>query len=97
MLGAIRKPSPLIRQLGGRTRLPCAVLPPSNASMTTLAADDDTCFSPVYTNAVSQTVLLHLQENRSDWLEQQGLDRGLHFNANGTFCLQFPAREGRIW
>lgn len=56
---------------------------------------------PVYVHIVSKTVLQHLQDRRSDWLIANGLDRGLHVNANGTFVLKFPSRpgvdSGRIW
>jgi hypothetical protein len=57
---------------------------------------------PVYMHHVSQTVLAHLQQNHSDWIIENGLDRGLHINSNGTFVLQYPPTHynvdpGRIW
>jgi hypothetical protein len=58
-------------------------------------------FYPVYVHHVSKIALEHLQENRSDWLTEKGLDRGLHINPNGTFIMSFPAKKGfdsgRIW
>eukprot|EP00522_Entomoneis_paludosa_P008562 CAMPEP_0172439480 /NCGR_PEP_ID=MMETSP1065-20121228/457_1 /TAXON_ID=265537 /ORGANISM="Amphiprora paludosa, Strain CCMP125" /LENGTH=198 /DNA_ID=CAMNT_0013188167 /DNA_START=25 /DNA_END=621 /DNA_ORIENTATION=+ len=59
-------------------------------------------FFPVYVHQVSKSVLEHLQNSRSNWIRQEGLERGLHINANGTFVLQFPATQngfdsGRIW
>ena len=58
-------------------------------------------FTPVYVHHVSKLVLEHLQQNRSEWLLEKGLDRGLQINKNGTFVLSFPARKGfvsgRIW
>jgi hypothetical protein len=42
-----------------------------------------------------------MQEKRSDWLMEKGLDRGLHINPDGTFSMSFPAEKGfdfgRIW
>ena len=57
---------------------------------------------PVYVHHVSQTVLRHLQDNRSEWLMAHKLDQGLRLNRNGTFLLHFPCRSkgldaGRIW
>jgi hypothetical protein len=57
---------------------------------------------PVYVHQVSKTVLQHLQDRRSEWLVANGLDKGLHVNANGTFVLKFPPSRpgmdsGRIW
>jgi hypothetical protein len=40
--------------------------------------------------------LEHLQDNRSDWLVERGLDRNLKIRSNGTFLLNFP-EYGRIW
>jgi hypothetical protein len=58
-------------------------------------------FFPVYVHHVSKVALQHLQESRSQWLLETGLDRGLHVNSNGTFVINFPARKGfdagRIW
>jgi hypothetical protein len=58
-------------------------------------------FHHVYVHHVSKTVLKHLQENQSQWLVEQGLDRCLMVNSNGTFVLQFPSQPGcdagRIW
>jgi hypothetical protein len=58
-------------------------------------------FTATYVHRVSKTVLEHLQDSRSDWLQDQGLHRGLRINANGTFVLHFPAKRGydagRIW
>lgn len=58
-------------------------------------------FSPVYVHHVSKIALEHMQEKRADWLVEQGLDRGLHINPNGTFMMSFPARKGfdsgRLW
>jgi hypothetical protein len=56
---------------------------------------------PVYIHHVSKIALQHLQDTKSEWLAEQGLDRGLHVNANGTFTLNFPTRKGfdagKIW
>lgn len=58
-------------------------------------------FFPVYVHHVSKIALEHLQRNRSDWVQSQGLESGLHINPNGTFVLSFPAKKGydagRIW
>ena len=58
-------------------------------------------FYPVYVHNVSRMVLEHLQENRSEWVQDTGLDRRLNINPNGTFSMSFPARKGfdsgRIW
>ena len=58
-------------------------------------------FFPVYVHHVSKIVLEHLQLNRSDWVNSQGLNTRLHINPNGTFVLSFPAKKGydtgRIW
>jgi len=58
-------------------------------------------FLPVYVHHVSKIALDHMQRHRSGWLMEQGLDKGLHINPNGTFILSFPARKGfdagRIW
>lgn len=58
----------------------------------------------VYTHYVSKIVLQHLQDARAGWLVEQGLDRGLQINSNGTFVLHFPsncssgsADGGKIW
>ena len=56
----------------------------------------------VYVHHVTKVVLQHLQETKGDWLVQQGLDRGLRLNSNGTAVLQFPSKKngfdsGRIW
>lgn len=57
--------------------------------------------SPVYVHPVSKVVLQHLQDQRSGWLETQGLHRGLQLKINGTFLLQFPGPKGtdsgKIW
>ena len=47
-------------------------------------------FFPVYVHHVSKIVLEHLQESRADWLLENGLDRGLYINPNGTFAMHFP-------
>lgn len=57
---------------------------------------------PVYVHHLSKICLQHLQDNRSEWLEQSGLSRGLQLNKDGTFTLHFPrthkqADSGRIW
>jgi len=59
-------------------------------------------FHPVYVHRVSKAVLSHLQEAHSGWLAENGLDRGLRLNKNGTFVLNFQSRRkgfdaGRIW
>ena len=56
----------------------------------------------VYVHHVTKVVLQHLQENKADWLVEQGLDRGLRLNGNGTAVLHFPSKKkgfdsGRIW
>ena len=55
----------------------------------------------VYVHHLTKVVLQHLQETKADWLVQQGLDRGLRLNSNGTAVLQFPPKRGfesgRIW
>ena len=101
--------------LGGRTTtLPP---PPTTTTTThvrfrttDLDAQDDTyrprqrpadLIHPVYVHHVSKITLEYLQNHRSDWLVQKGLDRGLRIHPNGTFVLNFPARKGydsgRIW
>ncbi|CAB9510599.1 DIS3 mitotic control homolog [Seminavis robusta] len=63
-------------------------------------SSDDRIF-PVYVHHVSKVVLKHLQDSRSNWLVEQGLDKGLHVNSNGTFMLTFPPTEkgsgGKLW
>lgn len=55
----------------------------------------------VYVHHVTKVVLQHLQETKADWLVEQGLERGLRLNSNGTAVLQFPPKmgmdSGRIW
>ena len=62
--------------------------------------EEDKIF-PVYIHHVSKIVLQHLQDAQGEWLTRQGLDRGLHIKSNGTFLLNFPARQGydagKIW
>jgi hypothetical protein len=75
-----------------------------------LAPTLGTNFCPVYMHHVSQTVLAHLQQHYSGWLQENGLDSGLLLNSNGTFVLQYPVLTetsatssptsvdtGRIW
>lgn len=47
---------------------------------------------------------MYLQNERFEWVEQQGLDSGLRLNPDGTFVLHFPSGSdettidnGRIW
>ena len=47
---------------------------------------------------------MYLQNERFEWVEQQGLDSGLRLNPDGTFVLHFPSGtdettidNGRIW
>jgi hypothetical protein len=72
-----------------------------SSSTQPVTEDNHPRFYPAYVHHVSKTVLEHLQGARSDWLTEQGLDRGLRLNSNGTFVLQFPAKRGfdsgRIW
>jgi hypothetical protein len=71
------------------------------ASSSAAISEQDHRFYPVYVHHVSKTALRYLQDARATWLVEQGLDRGLRLNANGTFVLQFPSRRGhdsgRIW
>mmetsp|Transcript_2725 Transcript_2725/g.4047 ORF Transcript_2725/g.4047 Transcript_2725/m.4047 type:complete len:145 (+) Transcript_2725:86-520(+) len=46
-----------------------------------------------YVHPLSQLVLEHLQKERSEWVEQNGLDRGLKVNEDGTFQIKFPSYE----
>ena len=53
-----------------------------------------------YVHPLSQLVLEHLQTTRSDWVERNGLDRGLELQSDGTFILKFPSYDedrARIW
>lgn len=72
----------------------------TSTSSSETAAEEERIF-PVYMHHVSKIVLQHLQDAQSDWLVQQGLDRGLHVKSNGTFLLHFPARQGhdagKLW
>ena len=43
-----------------------------------------------YIHPLSQLVLQHLQNARGDWVQAQGLDRGLSIHKDGTFALKFP-------
>jgi hypothetical protein len=58
-------------------------------------------FFPVYVHHVSKVTLEYLQNGKSDWLIEKGLDRGLQINSNGTFVLNFPSKKGfdagKIW
>lgn len=59
-------------------------------------------FYPVYVHHLSKVCLEHLQTSQSEWLEREGLSRGLEINRDGTFTLHFPRRDdgvdsGRIW
>jgi len=44
-----------------------------------------------YVHPLSQIVLEHLQCQRSDWIQQQGLERGLDIHRDGTFTITFPS------
>jgi len=66
------------------------------------AAETEPRFYPVYVHHLSKVCLEHLQNSRSDWLEKEGLARGLQLNNDGTFTLHFPRTNeggdnGRIW
>jgi hypothetical protein len=66
------------------------------------AETDNPRFYPVYVHHLSKVCLEHLQNTRADWLEQEGLSRGLSINNDGTFVLNFPPTDdnidnGRIW
>lgn len=53
-----------------------------------------------YVHPLSQLVLEHLQTTRADWIEKNGLDKGLNLQRDGTFVLKFPSfdkDEARIW
>lgn len=53
-----------------------------------------------YVHPLSQFVLQHLQQSRSDWVVKNGLDRGLTLQRDGTFELVFPSfpqDRARIW
>jgi hypothetical protein len=53
-----------------------------------------------YVHPLSQLVLQHLQNARGDWVHQQGLDKGLSIQPNGTFVLKFPSYDkdkASIW
>ena len=71
------------------------------ASAGSLEEPSDSPLRTVYVHHVTKVVLQHLQETKSDWLVQQGLDTGLRLNSNGTAVLRFPPRKGfgsdRIW
>lgn len=74
----------------------------SFATENTQQSDDrDRMINPVYIHHVSKIALQHLQDSRYEWLQQQGLDKGLRIKSDGTFVLEFPARKGfdagRIW
>ena len=66
------------------------------------AETDNPRFYPVYVHHLSKVCLEHMQNTRADWLEQEGLSRGLSINSDGTFVLNFPRTNdnvdnGRIW
>jgi len=49
-----------------------------------------------YVHPLSQIILEHLQQSRSDWVSQVGLDKGgLTLHKDGTFVLKFPTSGGR--
>jgi hypothetical protein len=91
--------------------LPGSTMNSTTTTATTATADNETAgdeqqlkqfqFTATYVHRVSKTVLEHLQDSRSDWVQEQGLHRGLRINSNGTFVLHFPAKRGfdagRIW
>ena len=74
---------------------------PSSSTLTAATDEQPDPVHTVYVHHVTKVVSQHLQEAKADWLVQQGLDRGLRLNANGTAVLQFPSRNGfdsgRIW
>lgn len=74
----------------------------ARALSTQNAASTDSRFYPIYVHHLSKVCLEHLQDSRSEWLEQEGLSRGLQLNNDGTFTLHFPRTDdqvdnGRIW
>mmetsp|Transcript_19137 Transcript_19137/g.28874 ORF Transcript_19137/g.28874 Transcript_19137/m.28874 type:complete len:155 (+) Transcript_19137:176-640(+) len=53
-----------------------------------------------YVHPLSQLVLEHLQKERSDWVETNGLHRGLKVHKDGTFQIKFPSYDtdmSSIW
>lgn len=53
-----------------------------------------------YVHPLSQIVLEHLQNDKSDWIIRMGLDRGLTFHRDGTFVIKFPSYNedrSKIW
>lgn len=53
-----------------------------------------------YVHPLSQLVLEHLQNSRSDWVIGNGLDAGLKVFRDGTFLIRFPTYyqdNSRIW
>jgi hypothetical protein len=73
----------------------------SSSSSSSLVEAENSPVPPLYVHHVSKSVLEYLQETRSDWLVEEGLDRGLRVISNGTFVLHYPSRPGfdagRIW
>ena len=52
---------------------------------------NDTSTKSAYVHPLSQIILEHLQQSRSDWVSQVGLDKGgLTLHKDGTFVLKFP-------
>jgi hypothetical protein len=56
-----------------------------------------------YVHPLSQIILEHFQEERSDWIRENNLERGLTILEDGSFVLVFPQDEdtkeapGKIW
>eukprot|EP00978_Attheya_sp_CCMP212_P048530 scaffold535582_cov55-Attheya_sp.AAC.2 len=56
-----------------------------------------------YVHPLSQIILEHFQGERSDWIRENKLERGLTIQEDGSFVLVFPQDEdtkeapGKIW
>jgi hypothetical protein len=51
---------------------------------------------PAYVHPLSQIVLMHLQDQCHDWILDKQVDT-LKLHRDGTFLLEFPDGEARIW
>mmetsp|Transcript_4905 Transcript_4905/g.5698 ORF Transcript_4905/g.5698 Transcript_4905/m.5698 type:complete len:155 (+) Transcript_4905:37-501(+) len=53
-----------------------------------------------FVHPLSQLVLEHLQKERSEWVEKNGLEKGLTVLRDGTFVIKFPSYDknmASIW
>jgi len=62
----------------------------SSSSSSSLPSATNIKYHPVDIHPLSQMVLQYLQDCKSDWLIEKGLDRGLSINSDGTIKISFP-------